>query len=406
MGAKSVCTYCGATANTVKAKLLFDYILERVDENVAAKDDLSYFELGMLYECGSDEIPVASIDIVLAEWFELGDEKYFDDLMDCVPQNYLNDDKGCEKHFFGDDGSLEQNVFEDKWNRFVAEIRHAHRFFNPNAKGFLDLLFSFLSTPEGVLRPECIRVVGKGDELYRARVAYTPEDAKKMRDEPWGQFGTAPKDKAGSQRMTPGGISALYCAFERETCLSEIRSITGDHVVSVALTPINQLKLLDLTKLEAVEIPESTLLHVGHRDLMHLHGFVSFLVKKMSRPKGRSDELAYLSTQVVFEYFRLTFARQVHGLVFPSVQTGEKGTNIVLFPEFSTLSKNLFNPPDDVAKVFGDVHDQPFERTANLACIAGSLRFHKVKAIVTEAEEFDHIFKLYQSDVERRRFKF
>lgn len=227
-----------------------------------------------------------------------------------------------------------------------------------------------------------------------------------MKDEPWKHLGLAPRDKVGSQRMTPGGIPTLYCALERETCLSEIRSITGDNVVSVALTPVSQLKLLDLTKLDAVEIPESTLLDVGHRDLMHLHGFVSSLVKRMSRPKGRSDELMYLSTQVVFEYLRLTFARQVHGLVFPSVQTGEKGTNVVLFPEFSVVSKNLFNPPDEMEKVLGEAVEQRFEKGASLACIAGSLRFHKVKAIVTEAEEFDHIYKLYQSDLDRRRFKF
>ena len=54
--------------------------------------------------------------------------------------------------------------------------------------------------------------------------------------------------------MTPNGISALYCALERETCLSEIRSITGDHVVSTALTPVAELKLLDLTALTSLNL--------------------------------------------------------------------------------------------------------------------------------------------------------
>ena len=224
-----------------------------------------------------------------------------------------------------------------------------------------------------------------------------------MKDEPWSQFGLAPKEKVGNQRMTPSGIPALYCAFERETCLSEIRSITGDHVVSIALTPTDQIKLLDLTRLEDVNLPESTLLDTGHREIMHLHSFVRSLVKRMSRPKGRTDELIYLSTQVVFEYLRITFAQQVHGLVFPSVQTGEKGTNVVFFPEFSILSKNFFNPPDAMARAFGD--EQFFEKKANLACIAGSIRFHKIKAVLTEADEFDHIYRLYESDLDKRRLK-
>ena len=101
--------------------------------------------------------------------------------------------------------------------------------------------------------------------------------------------------------MTPNGISALYCALERETCLSEIRSITGDHVVSAALTPIGELRLLDLTVLNRVEPPPLTLLDKGFRESLHQKVFLGSLVKKMSRPKARNDELSYLSTQMIFE---------------------------------------------------------------------------------------------------------
>jgi hypothetical protein len=402
-GNEAVCRYCSSGGTCIKSDALFDYVLERVNENVGTKDDLSHFELGMIYEGGSDEIPVQTIDIVLAEWLNLGDEKYFDDLMKYLPPNYEKDEDGSEKHFYGDDGTLEHNIFEEKWGRFVNEIRHSHRFFNPRAKEFLESLFSFLSTAEGNLRPECIRTIKRGEELYRARTAPTLSDASQMKEDPVRQFGLAPKERVGNQRMTPNGIPALYCAFERQTCLSEIRSITGDHVVSIALTPVKNLALLDLNKLEHIENPESTLLDVGHRDTMHLHGFVRSLVKRMSRPKGRNDELIYLSTQVVFEYLRLTFASQVHGLVFPSVQTGEKGTNLVLFPEYSTVSNDFFNRLDDIDKMFGARPEQIFEKPAYLACIAGSVRFHKVRAIVTEADEYDHIYRLYESDLDKRR---
>lgn len=77
---------------------------------------------------------------------------------------------------------------------------------------------------------------------------------------------------------------------------------------------------------------------MGYRKALHRKVFLGSLVKKMSRPKARNDELSYLSTQVVFEYLRLRFGEQVDGLVFPSVQTGEAGTNVVLFPEASRLA--------------------------------------------------------------------
>lgn len=403
---QGICNYCCNAGECVKDESLFDYILERVDENVCTQDDLSHFELGMIYEGGSDDIPVQTIDIVLAEWLNLGDEKYFENLMKYLPKEYTKDEDGSDKHYYDDDGNLENNIFEEKWIKFVDGIRHSHRFFNPGAKEFLASLFSFLNASNEKLRPEFTRTIFKGEELYRARTASSFADAKRMQEEPMSQFALAPKERVGNQRMTPNGIPALYCAFERKTCLSEIRAITGDHVVSVGLTPIKTLILLDLTTLERIENPESTLLESGYRNTLNLHGFIRSLVKKMSRPKGRNDELVYLSTQVVFEYLRLTFSSQVHGLVFPSVQTGEKGTNVVLFPEYSKVSKEFFTPPDDIDKVFEDGLEQIFEEPAYLACVAGSVRFHKVKAIITEADEYDRIYKLYESDLDKRRMMF
>ncbi|MES2933657.1 MAG: RES family NAD+ phosphorylase [Pseudomonadota bacterium] len=402
-GAEETCHYCRNKAVAIEKKLLFDYILERVDENVATENDLSYFELGMIYECGADDISVDTIDIVLSEWLNLADEPYLCDLMAYVPSDYVKDDKGRDRHFFFDDGTLERNFYEEKWKKFIEDIRHSHRFFGPNARIFLDSLFSFLSSAEDKLKPECIRIISRGEELYRARTVQTYGDAKLIGDNPSSHFGPAPKDRASSQQMTPNGISALYCALDRGTCLSEIRSMTGDNVVSVGMTPITRLNLLDLTKLAQVKVPKLTSLNKGYLNSLHLQTFVTSLVQKMSKPKGRSDDLSYLSTQVVFEFLRLRFRSQVDGLVFPSVQTGEKGTNVVLFPEASVISQIIFTTPTEIEKAFGDKPDEPFEVGAKLACIHGSIRFHKIKAIETHAIEYHDSSDLFMSDENKRR---
>lgn len=177
--------------------------------------------------------------------------------------------------------------------------------------------------------------------------------------------------------------------------MSEIRSITGDNVVSGALTPTTELKLLDLTKLELVEPPKLTIFDVGYRDSLHLKTFIKSMVTKMSKPKGRNDDLSYLSTQVVFEYLRLKFRKQVDGLIFPSVQTGEVGTNVVLFPEVSVISKEFYNP-NELTEFF--VNDK-------LAVVDKSLRFHRVTAIKTSAIEHDNIYELFMSDLVRTRLE-
>lgn len=405
-GKTGSCKYCGKDGRAIEAQTLFGYVYKRVEENVAAESDLSGYEHGLLYECGADDIAVQTIDIVLMEWFELEEEPYFDDLCNGVPPAFKINEAGDETHFYSDEGLLERNFYEDKWARFIDNISYSHRFFNPTASEFLDSVFSFLSDEAGALKTECLRVIGNGELLFRARNAQNYEKAKEIITNPSGQFGPTPKALANSQRMTPDGISALYCALDRETCLSEIRSITGDTVVSVALTPLAELKLLDLTKLERVEPPALTLLDEGYLNALHLKTFLASLVKKMSKPKGRNDNLAYLSTQVVFEHLRLRYGNQVDGLVFPSVQTGEKGTNIVLFPEVSALS--LAPDPelggvDKQAGLNSLQSDNPFGPQAKLAIVAGSIRFHKVTAIETTAKEYRHISDIFMSDLVRKR---
>lgn len=404
-GTAGDCKYCGRHGHSMESKRLFDYVYERIAENVASKDDLSHYELGMLYHCGSDFITVSDIDIVLMEWFELGNEPYFADLCDSVPPEFRMDGAGDEAHFYGDDGTLEQNIYEERWKKFVEDVHYKHRYFNAGADQFLDSVFSVLVTDGNQLKPEVVRTIAHGELLYRARHAQNQKQAEEIISNPAGQFGPTPKHLASSQRMTPNGISALYCALERETCLSEIRSITGDYVVSTALTPIGELKLLDLTVLDRLEPPALTLLDEGFRESLHRKVFLGSLVKKMSRPKARNDELSYLSTQVVFEYLRLCFGKYVDGLVFPSVQTGEAGTNVVLFPEASRLSYvPPANPgPADRPVPMAVPPENPFEPPAKLAVVADSIRFHKVTAIETKAKEYSHIYDLFMSDLTRKR---
>ncbi|EPG2630761.1 hypothetical protein HMPREF2719_21565 [Pseudomonas aeruginosa] len=409
-GQEGDCQYCQRHGKAIESRVLFEYVYDRVRENLAQRDDLSHFELGMLYECGSDKIAMAGIDEVLSEWMKLGEERYFDLLVDGVPGEFGADDDRREVHFFDDDGTLEKNVYDEEWDAFVSGVQYTHRFFNANASKFLDSVFSPLVTNDDALKPEVIRTMVHGALMYRARHVRDFGDAKKIIMDPAGQFGPTPRFLASSQRMTPNGISALYCALERETCLSEIRSITGDHVVSAALTPVAELKLLDLTVLNRVEPPELSPLDVGYRKALHRKVFLGSLVKKMSRPKARNDELSYLSTQVVFEYLRLRFGKQVDGLVCPSVQTGEAGTNVVLFPEASRLAyilpagaeKDRFSDEPAPVQVPIDKGSR-LKPPTKVMVVHDSVRFHKVTAIETRAREYHHICDLFMSDETRRR---
>lgn len=404
-----LCTYCQMDKQCSETSMVFDYILARIDENLATDKDLSSYEEYMVYEGGSDEINVASLDVVASEWigFSTDDDinsNICDDFLVYVPQHYVKTDKGHDVLYFEDGGVLERNIFEDKWSEFIEEVTHSHRFFNPTAQSFLDSIFSFTTTVDGAIKPECLTEVKTGEMLYRARTVRTYKDAKVLQSDPASQFGPPPKVMAGSQRMTPSGISAMYCGFDRSTCLSEIRAITGDIVVSVAITPKTTMKFLDLRNLARLEGPDLTWLEEGFLSSCHLKSFISSLVKKMSKPKGRNDELSYLSTQVVFEYLRLKFHNQIEGLIFPSVQTGERGSNAVIFPE-SCLVSGVKYDEDELEIPAEPINDEnPFEEpVARLMHVARSTMFHKVTAIETTSTDYDNIHEAFMDDLTRQR---
>lgn len=403
------CKYCKTSKQCAKVSVVFDYIIARIDENLAIDKDLSSYEEYMVYEGGSDDINVASLDVVAYEWIGFSNDddinaEICDDFLEYVPQSYVKNDTGHDVLYFEDGGLLERNIFEDEWTEFIEEVTHAHRFFNPIAQNFLDSVFSFITMADGVIKPECLTEVKSGEMLYRARKVKKYNDAELVQSDPASQFGPPPKLMAGSQRMTPTGISAMYCGFDRSTCLSEIRSITGDIVVSIAITPRTSMKFLDLRNLARLKGSDLTWLDEGFLSSCHLKSFISSLVNKMSKPKGQNDELSYLSTQVVFEYLRLKFHDRIEGLIFPSVQTGARGSNAVIFPEYCLLSGTKYDADEmgffDQAAIADNASGDP---AACLMHVAHSTIFHKITAIETTSTDYENIHEAFMDDLTRQR---
>jgi predicted PhzF superfamily epimerase YddE/YHI9 len=82
---------------------------------------------------------------------------------------------------------------------------------------------------------------------------------------------------------------------------------------------------------------------------------------------------------------------------------GEQGLNVVLFPESSRISEHFYVQRDGFEPDFGPKVEPPFEGHATLACIANSLKFHTVRAIVTVADTYETSTELYMSDLDKRR---
>ena len=398
-----LCCYCNQNKdNVANREVVFNFFKSRFMQSVIPLHDCNSHKIGMFYY-GDDNLGVSNIQDMI-EYLKLGSEDLKYDLTEYILSS-INEN---EDLFVYNDGTIEYNDYEDKWSEFISSVSHKYRFFNDEAKIFLDSLFAIIHE-NGVVIDSVIKKLDPGISLFRARIANNSIERGKIFGDPASQLGPVPSNLASEQRMTPTGISAFYASMERDTCFSEVRSITGDTVMSAEFRTTKTLRLLDLKALNSISEINFCPLDENFVDNSHKSQFIKGLIFLLSKPASQRGSSTYLETQIIFEYLRINFGSDIHGLVFSSVQTGMGGVNIVLFPEHSQVQPFFYNS-QKTSECVEYQHKDVFDnldtfysydiRTSgenivlkdNISClrlVENSIKLHYIKAVITEAKEFD-----------------
>lgn len=116
------------------------------------------------------------------------------------------------------------------------------------------------------------------------------------------ELGTTPVSKSRSNRMSPAGIPMFYGAFDEQTAILEAcQGTVKTHVTTGAFVVSGTAKVLDLTNLQPV--PSVFATRGDERpQWIFLHHFADSL-----RAKPELQEIDYVPTQVVTEYFLKVF---------------------------------------------------------------------------------------------------
>ena len=236
--------------------------------------------------------------------------------------------------------------FQEEWDAFSREIRSHARFFSPVAEDSLRTIFGDLNKlkPVGDL-PLIREIVPGGNEpfIWRARKAESINELKTMLEDPVQELGPPPPRLAKGGRMNAEGIPVFYGALEQETCVAEVRAPVGSHVVVAGFEALRPLRLLDLDSLKKVYV-DGSLFDPHYTDRSGRACFLGKLVDEISRPVMPRDEaFEYVTTQAVAEYLANkvelgivvepdgTTRARLDGIIFSSSQTGNAGSNVVLF---------------------------------------------------------------------------
>ncbi len=250
-----------------------------------------------------------------------------------------------------------------EWEGISHEIKNHRRFFCDNAREFFDLLFEGLedlwfdvkekeidsSSTKKMNEPVRQCVVHEwpaGTPVYRSRRADSSEDYNRIMLNPHVELAPPPASSARAGRMNPEGVSMFYGALDERTCLAEMRSSIGEHIVVGRFKTTKTLRILDFLGLEKAFTKGKGLSYFqsDFSSKITKWKFLRQLHRLISQPIVPGHEADYLITQVLAEYLSHIRTPSVDGVLFGSTQR-EGGTNVVLFPK-------LFNAEDEIETRF------------------------------------------------------
>ncbi|XHF32947.1 RES family NAD+ phosphorylase [Pseudomonas chlororaphis] len=381
-GKKGECLTCGKNQLSIELESLANEVAKILSDTVEIGD---YHDI---WDIESDRISHTEqsgdpLNYFVTEILRLEDED--DPLIDLVMDKFVGQSPGDESFFDHENYSRKTIVpFETElnWIQFQSELMHKRRFFNEKAKRFLEWLFDGIDSYHvwgfgpGVVRTltpdEC-------EPIYRARDCTPPKDeSQKIIGDPANQLAAPPKELAPTGRMSPAGVPVFYGAFERETCIAELRPPVGGKVISGEFRLTKDARVLDFTALEdaydrtviSYFDPEFIRKVERRQFLKDFHGVIS-------HPVVPDQEHEYLKTQVIAEYLATQHSPNFDGVIFASAQAKhDNGRNIVLFSH--VISTELLPPvPNENGWTF--LFGEPAE--PGIQYVPESLIIHKIETV-------------------------
>lgn len=260
-----------------------------------------------------------------------------------------------------EESPAEQFYVKQSWDTLCTEIKSRARFFSPVSEKILNELFGDLNTLTTFNGTPVVQTISPDSEnghLYRARIAKTEHDVKKILMSPVNELGAPPSKHAQAGRMNPVGISVFYGAADPSTCVAEIRPPVGSHVVIGKFKILRDVRLLDMDKLTKLHV-KGSYFDPASGARWGRAAFLRQIVTELTLPMTPGDEeFGYLPIQVIAEYLSEKVDPKLDGVIFHSSQITDKGNNIVLFnhasltepytlPESSTVYVNFGWTSDD-----------------------------------------------------------
>lgn len=374
-GASTTCSLC----NTSRKCISMSNLVSRVEKILS-----DYVEEGGYFRRWSDGLEYCqqgcSLDWWVGEIFGCDNVEPVVDAV-CSRLSSYSNDTNYSKRPYRLDGIGHQ------WGEFQEGMKHGNRFFNDSAKTFLDWIFKDLdkySVSSG--EHAVIRLLTPDDAppIYRARTCVKSSSIDEIMTDPARNLAAPPKELASDGRMNPIGVPAFYGAFERGTCIAELRPPVGGTVVSGQFRLNRTVRVLDFGRFETADLgPSPSFFDPKYHAKTGRQEFLKYLHNEITVPVLPGSERDYLITQVIAEYLATHCKPKIDGVIFKSVQQSA-GSNVVLFSHVAC-------PPSSMTwRTIGGGYGVRGAKQSEGACIeyvSGSLVCHSISQVSYQSDE-------------------
>lgn len=246
---------------------------------------------------------------------------------------------------FADDQNYEEAPIDDQkwhleWDEFERTLKTETRFFNKKGDDLLCRIFDGIESLKTRQGEDLIEDAGPGTKfahLFRAREFQDETGLMEAMKRPDRLLGPPPSQYSSSGRMNAQGVAVFYGATEQQVAISEVRPAVGSQVLVGRFDIIRPLKLLNLSQLSGIS-RSGSLFDPVFSAFLERAKFLQSFSQQMTRTVLPSHEaLDYLPTQAVADYLASSDAPPLDGIIFPSVQSGYAGKNVVLFHKASRV---------------------------------------------------------------------
>jgi len=315
------CDYCNCIKKVISLENLVKFMLKGI---LNFYDDAANFMpyesseggyLGLTFD--NEELINSKIGL------EIDDYILNKDIIDCIDNKTWSEP---ELYF-----ESERDVLIYNWNYFKDVIKYKSRYLFSNTSKFKsnynENAYRILSEiGDKTHKLNLISKIKKNTNIYRCRQYKNDKDITELN-----QISSPPKDNAiYANRMSPAGISMLYCASDKETAIDEIVDYTdkiNNIITTATLNNKKDLLVIDFSKLPTVPSIFDIENYKYYYSILFLKDFIKDLSASVEH--NGKEHIEYVPTQVVTEYFRYIFNEtqdiKINGIIYPSSK--RKGSN-------------------------------------------------------------------------------